>query len=93
MTATKKTQLRGRYAPRCTHKHADLFWEWFLEMNPEISKRAFLKESERDNNPAVVVERLFVKMNGAAAKNQSKVFSGKLIGGKIRRVPRTGWVV
>jgi|HubBroStandDraft_4_1064222.scaffolds.fasta_scaffold186172_2 hypothetical protein len=82
MKGSKKKQPRGRYSPRSTYKHADLFWEWFLDVNPEISKRAFRKELERDNDPAAAFERLFVKMNRSAAKTQSKIPSGKCSGGK-----------
>jgi len=42
-----------------------------------VSKRAFLKELERDNNPASALERLFPKMNASMAMRGKKSGSGK----------------
>lgn len=83
MKRSNKTEPRGCYSPRSTHKHVDHpFWEWFFEANPEISKRDFLKELEVDNNSQAALERVFAKMNRSASKNQSKFRSGKRSGGQ-----------
>lgn len=59
-----------------TGKKAQMFWDWFLEVN-DISKFDFLEELKRDNNPANAIERLFAKMNKSAAMRRKKPRSEK----------------
>jgi hypothetical protein len=73
---SRKKQLKSSsvkwnstYIPGTSNREAELFWEWFLEANPDISSHDFLAEMKRDNNPANVLERLFVKMNKSMTKH------------------------
>jgi len=73
---SRKKQLKSSsvkwnstYIPRTTNREAELFWEWFLKANPDISSHDFLAVMKRDNNPANVLERLFVKMNKSMTKH------------------------